>query len=180
MKNLRRLALVSSIAALGAVAFNPKAQAETADVTFSGNIPFACSFSSTTGGTLAANAYKAGWVEAAGGSVSGLDIGNSGLTTLSCNGAATVSPSSPVKESAPDAFDDSNKQSIIYSEDSGEVASSSTGTAPWTYPGFDNPSISIPANTSRTLKVAMTVGKDNGTVLAGSYIYKVTVTATAN
>ncbi|MDD1413650.1 hypothetical protein MEN41_02940 [Dolichospermum sp. ST_con] len=181
MKNLRRLALVSSIAALGAVAFNPKAQAETADVTFSGNIPMSCSFSSTTGGSLVSSG---GWVEAAGNSVPGLDTGTSGSTTLSCNGSATVSPSAPIKVSAPDAFDGSNAQSIIYiaeNADGNRIVSSYSGSAPWQeYASNNSNAIPIPANTSRVLKVGMTAGSGNGTVVPGSYNYKVTVTATAN
>jgi hypothetical protein len=54
MKNLRRLALVSSIAALSAVAFNPTAQAEpaTQDINFAGTVPAVCTFSNTTAGSL--------------------------------------------------------------------------------------------------------------------------------
>ena len=181
MKNLRRLALVSSIAALGAVAFNPKAQAETADVTFSGNIPMSCSFSSTTAGTLAASG---GWVEAAGG-IDGFDKGTSGSTTLTCNGSATVSPSAPIKLSAPEAFDGSDTQSIIYIKDNAEgeqIVSSYSGNAPWgNYADDNSTAIPIPANTSRVLKVGMTAGSsDGGSAVPGSYSYKVTVTATAN
>jgi hypothetical protein len=61
MKNLRRLALISGIAAVfSAVAFNPKAQAETKDINFSGTIARICTFGENTDGVLAAGD---GWVE---------------------------------------------------------------------------------------------------------------------
>ncbi|MBD2390593.1 hypothetical protein [Aphanizomenon flos-aquae] len=44
MKNLCRLALITGIAALSAVAFNPKAQAEIKDINFSGTIARICTF----------------------------------------------------------------------------------------------------------------------------------------
>ena len=52
MKNLRRLALVTGVAALSAVAFSPKAQAQTTNVDFSGTVPATCAINSTTTGTL--------------------------------------------------------------------------------------------------------------------------------
>jgi type 1 fimbria pilin len=180
MKNLRRLALVSSIAALGAVAFNPTAQAGTADVTFSGNIPFTCSFSSTTSGGLVSNG---GWVEATGNSVSGFDKGTAGSTTLRCNGSAMVSPSAPLRVSAPGSFDDSDKQAIIYiadNDDGNRIVSTYSGNAPWQNYANNGAAIPIPANISRVLKVGMTAGENNGSVVAGDYNYKVIVTATAN
>ncbi|MTJ10168.1 hypothetical protein [Anabaena sp. UHCC 0204] len=54
MKNLRRLALVAGIA-LSAVAFSPKAQAQTADIDFNGTVPSNCTINFGTGGTLAAS-----------------------------------------------------------------------------------------------------------------------------
>jgi hypothetical protein len=52
MKNLRRLALVTGIAALSAVAFSPKAQAQTANVDFNGSVGPTCTINSVTNGTL--------------------------------------------------------------------------------------------------------------------------------
>lgn len=178
MKNLRRLALITGIAALGAVAFNPKAQAETKDVTFSATVNKLCSFSSTTNGTLAPGD---GWVEGTSGSVPGLNTGTAGSTTLSCNGAATVSAGIPVKISAPNGFDDTNRQSVVYDTESTNVASSSTGTRLWG--AYTTSSITVPADTARILKVGMSAGAAPGTagnVVAGTYSYKVTVTATPN
>ncbi|MBS3027517.1 MAG: hypothetical protein HCA25_10625 [Dolichospermum sp. DET50] len=179
MKNLRRLALVSSIAALSVVAFNPKAQAETADVTYSGTIPFTCSFSSTTAGTLEG---RGGWIEAAT-NIPGFDKGTSGTTTLSCNGPATVSPSAPSKLSAPAGFDDSNAQSLIYIEDNAngsKFVSNSNGNGPWLAYASYTAGIPIPTNTPRVLQVGMATGSGNGSVVAGNYSYKVTVTAVSN
>jgi type 1 fimbria pilin len=53
MKNIRRLALVAGVATLSAVAFSPKAQAQTTNVDFTGSIPATCTINSTTNGTLA-------------------------------------------------------------------------------------------------------------------------------
>lgn len=177
MKNLRRLALITGIAALSAVAFNPKAQAETKTVNFAATVAKLCTFSGTTSGTLAPGD---GWLEAAGG-IPGLDTGTSGSTTLSCNGAATVSAGVPVKISAPAGFDDTNRQSVVYDAETTNAASSSTGTRLWAV--YTNPSITVPADQSRVLKVAMSAGAAPGTagnVVAGTYSYKVIVTATPN
>ena len=178
MKNLRRLALISGIAAVfSAVAFNPKAQAETKTVNFAATVAKLCTFSGTTSGTLAPGD---GWLEAAGG-IPGLEIGTSGSTTLSCNGAATVSAGVPVKISAPNGFDDTNRQSVVYDGETTNAASSSTGTRLWA--AYTNSSITVPADASRVLKVAMSAGAAPGTVgnvVAGTYSYKVIVTATPN
>ncbi len=177
MKNLCRLALITGIAALSAVAFNPKAQAETKNVNFAATVAKLCTFSGTASGTLAP---ADGWLEGSGG-VPGLDIGTSGSTTLSCNGAATVSAGVPVKLSAPAGFVDTNRQSVVYDAETTSAASSSTGDRLWT--GFTNSSITVPADASRVLKVAMSAGAAPGTVgnvVAGTYSYKVIVTATPN
>ena len=177
MKNLRRLALITGIAALSAVAFNPKAQAETKTVNFAATVAKLCTFSGTTSGTLAPGD---GWLEAAGG-IPGLDTGTSGSTTLSCNGSATVSAGVPVKISAPAGFNDTNRQSVVYDAETTNAASSSTGTRLWAV--YTNPSITVPADQSRVLKVAMSAGAAPGTagnVVAGTYSYKVIVTATPN
>ncbi|XVE09326.1 MAG: hypothetical protein HCA05_09750 [Dolichospermum sp. DET68] len=50
---IRRLALVAGVATLSAVAFSPKAQAQTTNVDFTGSIPATCTINSTTNGTLA-------------------------------------------------------------------------------------------------------------------------------
>jgi hypothetical protein len=51
MKNFRRVALAAGIA-LSAVAFSPKAQAQTADVDFTGAVPATCTVNSVTPGVL--------------------------------------------------------------------------------------------------------------------------------
>jgi hypothetical protein len=53
MKNFRRLALVAGVAALSAVAFSPKAQAQDSNVDFTANVPATCAINSVTNGTLA-------------------------------------------------------------------------------------------------------------------------------
>jgi hypothetical protein len=52
MINLRRLALVASIATMGSVALSSQVQAQTADVNFSGTMEATCLVNSTTVGTL--------------------------------------------------------------------------------------------------------------------------------
>ena len=177
MKNLCRLALITGIAALSAVAFNPKAQAETKDVNFSGTVAKLCTFGTTTDGTLAAGD---GWVEAATG-IPTLNVGTAASTTLSCNGSATVSAGVPVKISAPAEFSDPNRQSVVYDTEGVQSASSFTGTRLWD--NYTATSLTIPADTSRSFKVGMSAGAAPGTagnVVAGTYSYKVTVTATPN
>ncbi|MBE9220477.1 hypothetical protein IQ222_17165 [Dolichospermum flos-aquae LEGE 04289] len=180
MKNLRRLALVSSMAALSAVAFNPTAQAQLdEEVTFAGDILFTCSFSSTTAGSLRS---RGGWMEAAG-NIPGFDKGTAGSTTISCNGPALVSPSAPTKVSAPAGFDDSNAQSLIYIADNANgsrFVSSSRGNGPWGSYASNVAGIPIPTNTPRVLTVGMATGSGSGSVVAGIYDYKVLVTATPN
>jgi Spore Coat Protein U domain len=55
MINFRRLALVSGIAVLSAVAVTPKAQAQSANIDFTSNVPATCSINSTTNGIFALN-----------------------------------------------------------------------------------------------------------------------------
>jgi len=178
MKNLRRLALISGIAAvLSAVAFNPKAQAETKDINFSATVAKLCTFGTTTDGTLAAGD---GWVEGSTG-IPTLAVGTAGTTTLSCNSAAAVSAGIPVKVSAPTTFTDPNRQSVLYDTEGNQYATSYTGTRLWT--AYSAASVTIPADTSRNFKVGMNAGAAAGTagnVVAGTYTYKVTVTATPN
>jgi hypothetical protein len=180
MKNLRRLALISGIAALSAVAFNPKAQAQQAqEVTFSATVAKSCSFGTTVSGTLiAAN----GWVEASGGSLSGLNLGTAGSTIVSCNSPATISTATPVTVSVPTGFVDTNRQAIVYDTENTAtvtIASSFTGSSRlWDY---NNASFTIPADSSRLLKVAMNAGSTAGSAVpAGTYSYTVSVTATPN
>ncbi|MDD1422215.1 hypothetical protein MEO40_24510 [Dolichospermum sp. ST_sed1] len=52
MINLRRLALVASIATMGSVALSSQVQAQTANVDFGGTIEATCLVNSTTAGTL--------------------------------------------------------------------------------------------------------------------------------
>jgi hypothetical protein len=177
MKNLRRLALISGIAAVfSAVAFNPKAQAETKDINFSGTIARICTFGANTDGVLAAGD---GWVEGTTG-IPSLNTGTAGSITLTCNGYATVSAGLPVRLSAPIGFIDPHRQSVIYDTETQQHASNYTGTRFWT--NYYATNMTIPADTSRTFKVGMSAGSQGtaGNVVAGTYSYKVTVTATPN
>ncbi|MDB9371808.1 hypothetical protein [Nodularia sphaerocarpa] len=52
MMNFPRLALLSGFAVLSAVAFSPKAQAQNADIDFTGTIAVSCDINSATNGEL--------------------------------------------------------------------------------------------------------------------------------
>jgi hypothetical protein len=87
MKNLRRVALVAGIA-LSAVAFSPKAQAQTADVDFSGNVPATCTINSVTNGNLNLISFNGGTNNTlAAWTVQG--IGTPGRINVSCNAGTT-------------------------------------------------------------------------------------------
>jgi hypothetical protein len=83
MKNLRRVALVAGIA-LSAVAFSPKAQAQTADVDFTGNVPATCTVNSVTPGTLALVSQSGGT-----NNVLRTNVGSEGKINVSCNAGTT-------------------------------------------------------------------------------------------
>lgn len=83
MINFRRLALVSGMAVLSAVAFTPKAQAQSTTVDFTGSIPATCTINSTTAGTLALNNLRE--LKA---TVSPL-VGTPGNINVTCNGGTT-------------------------------------------------------------------------------------------
>ncbi|MEH2379689.1 MAG: hypothetical protein V7K27_12525 [Nostoc sp.] len=180
MMNFRRIALVSGLAILSAVAFAPKAGAApaTQDVNFNGTVVATCLFSSTTSGALVNNNHNA-WLEGSGGSTVG-SIGTAASTTVNCTSGGLLAVSQPVKVSAPATFSDTIRQAVVYD---GTNYMSSTGTA-FDTGGWNKPtaSLAIPVNTDRTLQVAAVIGVNNitGGVPTGTYSYKVTLTATPN
>jgi type 1 fimbria pilin len=123
MKNLRRLALVGGIAALSAVAFSPKAQAQTTNVDFTGSIPATCTINSTTPGTLALNApYQ--FVAFA---VSG--PGTPGRINVSCSAGTTFTINSIANNGTPAAIFSNLSSNAAISDPSGVlIANYATGT----------------------------------------------------
>jgi hypothetical protein len=101
----RRLAVVSGVAVLSAVAFAPKAGAQTVDINFGGNLPSICTFSATAAGTLGQFSSTVPYVEASNGTTIG-SIGTAGSTTVNCSNGGQVTVATPVKVGAPGGFTD--------------------------------------------------------------------------
>jgi hypothetical protein len=179
---IRRLALVSGLAVLSAVAFASQAgaQAVPQDVEFGGNITGTCTFTNTTPGTLAATGNNP-WVEASTGTTIG-NTGTGGQTTVNCTSGGALSVAAPVKVAAPAAFVDTVKQAVVY--DATANAFTSAG-GPFNNSGWNKSTtaLTIPANTNRILRVGMVAGlttAGTGAVPTGTYTYRVTLTATPN
>ncbi|MCC5628163.1 hypothetical protein LC613_08530 [Nostoc sphaeroides CHAB 2801] len=90
---IRRIALISSLAVLSAVAFTPKAQAQNADVDFTGTVPATCTINSTTNGTLALVNARNLLADATNGTPANLNVScNAGttftITSVANNGTA--------------------------------------------------------------------------------------------
>ena len=177
----RRLAVVSGLAVLSAVAFAPKAGAQTVDIDFSGTVTGNCAFTGTTAGAIGQQNNNP-WVEGAGG-LPGMDATYSAATTtVNCISGGTVSVSEPVQVAAPAGFVDTVKQALVY--DATANAYTSAG-GPFDGGGWNKPTtpLTIPANTNRDLKVGLVIGENNlgaGAPPAGTYNYRVTLTATPN
>jgi hypothetical protein len=168
MINLRRLALVSGIA-LSAVAFTPKAQAQTADVNFTGNISPAFTFSVGSGTNPSPST-----------GFSGKSFSGTADVSISCSSGAYISISSPQRIAAPSGFNDSFRKARVRlgnSFTSAEVGSS-TGFPLWS--DSAPAPLSISGCTSEPLVVEMIAGSTDvgSSPPAGNYTYKVTLTAT--
>ena len=159
---IRRLALTVGFAVLGAVAFEPNAQAQTAEsetIMFSGNVGAVWTFSDTQPGTLALlDDVTLGTLPEAG--------GISGVTMVSCtNDNNEISVATPRQVQAPANFQGSSTAFVSYND---ETADSDNGD-----------SFQVPAGES-TLEVDMLVENTAGPLPDGVYEYEVTVTATSN
>jgi hypothetical protein len=163
-----RKILISSILAISsAISFCAQAQAETQDVTFSGNIPFKCTFNNVKSGTLKVG-YKPNFIE---GSKS---FGTMGSVDISCNAVATVSVSDPV---------DTGSASTLTGPYSGSIIANGTSTAGSTtaisnsWQGVSNSTLKInPGTTTIQVSVIKDAG-DGNSLKAGDYKIKTTVTA---
>ena len=98
----RRLALVSTLAVLSAVAFAPKAGAQavpaTQNVDFTANLAGTCTFTGTTAGTLAVNGPFRNWLEASSAR------GTRGQTTVNCTSGGQLAVSLPVLVTGPAGY----------------------------------------------------------------------------
>lgn len=83
MKNIIRIALGTTVAALGVVAFTPNANAQSVDVDFTGTIPVSCTIGSQSAGTLLLTAPR---MLASGGPGGGAKA----AFTANCNAPASV------------------------------------------------------------------------------------------
>ena len=190
---IRRLALVSGLAVLSAVAFASQAGAQPVpqDVQFDGNITGACTFIGTTAGTLVKRSPTSPFVEAAGPNAGSPSFGLNGAvgrTTVNCTSGGQLTVSVPLKLAAPNGFNDSIRQAFVGATTSGSLSNSpglltSTSTG-GTFPGYGGlvtAPITVPANTNTPLSVGMAAGQITGTPApTGNYQYSVTLTATPN
>ena len=180
---IRRLALVSGLAVLSAVAFASQAGAQPVqqDVDFNGNITATCTFTNTQNGTLAATAANNPWLEASSGTTIG-STGTGGETTVNCTSGGALSVAAPVKITGPAAFVDTIKQAVVYDPIPGTFTSAG---GPFDSGGWakSTTALPIPANANRVFKVGMITGVNTpgtGAVPSGTYQYRVTLTATPN
>jgi len=173
-----RLALAGALTILGAVALAPKAQAQdTITIPFNGTVNSSCTFSNLQTGTLAQPSANAEYLMAH----SGSNVGQPGSVAVNCpSGSAQVGISAPVKVNAPNSFSPSVVQAVL--TDGTNSTTAFTGNrfntnAPWNANTGDITVNSASANMS----VCMVVGENASTngLPFGTYLYQVTVTATA-
>ena len=175
MMNLRCLALVSAIAILSNIALLAKSEAEaTEDVNFNGNIP----------ATIAIKVGSPDNPTPSIGFIPNPISGEAQLTgtadvIMSCTTTAFISVSVPQRIAAPSGFDDTFRKARVRSGNRMTTAEvgSSTGFSGWSDSAPEP--LSISSCTGDPLVMEMIAGSANaGSNPAGSYIYKVTVTAT--
>jgi hypothetical protein len=175
MMNLRCLALVSAIAILSNIVLLAKSEAEaTDDVNFNSNI------TATIIIKVGSPANPTPSIGFSPNPISGeAQLTGAADVIMSCTTTAFVSVSVPQRIAAPSGFDDTFRKARVRSGNrmtSAEVGSS-TG-----FPGWSDSApepLSISSCTDEPLVVEMVAGSANaGSNPQGSYIYKVTVTAT--
>lgn len=175
MINLRSLALVSAITILSNIALLAKSEAEaTQDVNFNGNI------TATIAIKVGSPANPTPSTSFSPNPTSGeAQLTGTADVIMSCTTTAFISVSVPQRISAPSGFEDTFRKARVRSGNrmtSAEVGSS-TG-----FPGWSDSApqpLSISSCTDEPLVVEMVAGSANGSSNPqGSYIYRVTVTAT--
>lgn len=182
---IRRLALTAGFAILGAVAFAPNVQAQTADdqpqtgtasetVPFSGTVGSTCAFTNTQPGILEPDSIPS-YVTANNTIFGGQ--GTTGKTTVNCSNGASITVAEPNPIQVPPGFNPSVNQAIV---SNGETVISSPGPkfdgGSWSQVGSNLP---ITAGTDVPLDVGMIAGEKFGPAIpSGTYEYEVTLTAT--
>ncbi len=182
---IRRLVLTAGLAVLGAVAFTPKAHAQTADaqpqtgtasetVPFSGTVGSTCAFTNTQPGILEPDQIPS-YVTANNTIFDGQ--GTTGKTTVNCTNGASITVAQPNPIKVPPGFSPSVTQAVV---SNGETVISSPGPkfdgGSWSQVGTNLP---ITAGEDVALDVGMIAGEDNGPAIpSGMYEYEVTLTAT--
>ncbi|MDZ8225794.1 MULTISPECIES: hypothetical protein [unclassified Nostoc] len=166
---IHRLAVVSALAILSAVAFPSKSEAQaTQDVNFNGTIAESFTFDI---GSVNNPTPSAGF--------SGNSFEGSADVNISCATSAFISVSAPKRIAAPSAFNDAFRKARV------RFGNSSTSTGVGSADGFplwsdsDSAPLAISSCTGNPLVVEMIAGStDAGSAPVGSYIYTVTLTAT--
>ena len=164
---IRRLALTVGLAALGAVAFSPKAHGQVAtpaneEVTFEGNVGDVCTLTDVEPGILAQDGDLL--------SANPNDGGAFGKVTVNCSGPNEVSVGAPSPVNVPSGFTpDPGSQEAALLEQNGNVLTTNNA-----------PSGTIPPGGDIILNVDMRVINGGGNFPSGVYEYNVPVTAAPN
>jgi hypothetical protein len=170
MKNLmNRFAIVSAAILTSATTIVSAAAAApiTADVTFNGNIPAACTFSNITPGTIGKSKTNNTDI---GSNSDYYQNGNKGIVGINCSGNAALTIADPVQTAGPTTTTNNSavvyvgNQTIISPSGNGNFVRSGNIEAAYTQ---DNITVSMDANGTTALE-------------SGNYTYKVTLTATPN
>lgn len=175
MMNLRCLALVSAIAILSNIVLLAKSEAEaTDDVNFNSNI------TATIVIKVGSPANPTPSIGFSPNPISGeAQLTGAADVIMSCTTTAFISVSVPQRIAAPSGFDDPFRKARIRSGNRMTTAEVGSSTG---FPGWSDSApepLSISSCTDEPLVVEMVAGSANGrSNPQGSYIYKVTVTAT--
>ncbi|MEH2379688.1 MAG: hypothetical protein V7K27_12520 [Nostoc sp.] len=167
---IHRLAVVSALAILSAVAFPSKSEAQaTQDVNFNGTIAESFTFSvGSVTNPSPSTSFNANSFEGT------ADV------NISCSISAFISVSAPERIAAPSGFNDAFRKARV------RFGNSTTSTGVGSADGFplwsDSASapLAISSCTGNPLVVEMIAGSsDAGSAPVGSYVYRITLTATA-
>ena len=176
MINLRRLALVASIATMGSVALSSQVQAQTADVDFTGTMPATCLVNSTEGGTLT-NIIN-GTLDPL-----RLETNTPGNINITCNAGVIFAVAGIADNTSTFTTKEFNNIDIITAKvqdsSSNEVAtgsiSPSAGTSNLNTPG--SPQTGLINGNDYRVKLSLQ-GNDDNTLPVGDYKLRVTVSLT--
>ena len=160
MKLTLRNLLLAGVVTLGSTTFASQAMAQTtADVDFNGTVAGACTFGAVTNGVINANGVGDRLVTTTPGRVS-----------ITCSQPAQVALTAPIQQSGPVLTPAAGGGSVV----SGVT---STAGANATATGTDSVAMSLPNVCTDQLDVTMSF-LNNAALPAGSYGFRVTLTAT--